>query len=102
MSMRGLECNSGRHPEGRSPWFLAGNGPDRLFYSQCNRCVTARRRTMETEIRFTPESLSTPDVRADPYPAYRQLRPQSPFLFPYLPAGIAPGLNEPVMAWALM
>jgi cytochrome P450 len=57
---------------------------------------------METEIRFTPESLSTPDVRADPYPAYRQLRPQSPFLFPYLPAGIAPGLNEPVMAWALM
>ena len=57
---------------------------------------------METEIRFTPESLSTPDVRADPYPAYRQLRPQSPFLFPYLPAGIAPGLDEPVMAWALM
>jgi cytochrome P450 len=57
---------------------------------------------MEAEIRFTPESLSTPDVRADPYPAYRQLRPQSPFLYPYLPAGIAPGLDEPVMAWALM
>src|SRR5262249_54254033 len=33
---------------------------------------------------------------------YRQLRPQSPFLYPYLPAGIAPGLGEPVMAWALM
>ena len=51
---------------------------------------------MEAEIRFTPESLATPDVRADPYPAYRQLRPQSPFLYPYLPAGIAPGMDEPV------
>jgi cytochrome P450 len=57
---------------------------------------------MDAEIRFTPESLATPDVRVDPYPAYRHLRPQSPFLYPYLPAGMAPGLDEPVMAWALM
>src|SRR5262245_3560635 len=57
---------------------------------------------MEDETRFTPESLATPDVRADPYPAYRHLRPRTPFLYPYLPAGLAPGLDEPVMAWALM
>jgi cytochrome P450 len=57
---------------------------------------------MEAEVRFTPESLATPDVRADPYPAYRQLRPQSPFVYPYIPAGLAPGMDEPVMAWALM
>src|SRR5262249_14177062 len=57
---------------------------------------------MEAAILFTPESLATPDVRADPYPAYRQLRPRTPFLYPYLPAGLAPGMDEPVMAWALM
>jgi cytochrome P450 len=57
---------------------------------------------MDPEVRFTPESLATPDVRADPYPAYRKLRPHSPFLYPYLPAGMAPGLDEPVMAWALL
>jgi cytochrome P450 len=57
---------------------------------------------MQEQIRFTPESLVTPDVRADPYPAYRQLRPQSPFLYPYLPAGLAPGQDDPVMAWALL
>jgi cytochrome P450 len=56
---------------------------------------------MEAEVRFTPESLATPDVRADPYPAYRQLRPQSPFLYPCIPSGIAPGMDKPVMAWAL-
>lgn len=57
---------------------------------------------METEIHFTPDSLVTPDVLADPYPAYDALRPRSPFRYPYLPAGIAPGMTEPVMAWALL
>ncbi len=57
---------------------------------------------MDTSILFTPDSLITPEVLADPYPAYRQLCPNSPLLYPYLPAGIAPHIDKPVMAWALM
>ena len=57
---------------------------------------------MDTGIRYTPDSLVTPEVLAEPYEAFRQLRPQSPLLYPYLPAGIAPHITKPVMAWAFL
>lgn len=55
---------------------------------------------METAI--TPDQLSTPQVIADPYPAYRQLRDRSPVNYLFLPAGVLPGLEEPMRAWAFL
>jgi cytochrome P450 len=55
---------------------------------------------METAI--TPDQLSTPEVIADPYPAYRQLREHSPINYTFIPAGALPGLDEPIRAWALL
>ena len=55
---------------------------------------------METVI--APEQLSTPEVIADPYPAYRQLRDRSPVNYVFIPAGALPGLEEPIQAWAFL
>ena len=57
---------------------------------------------METTPRFTPDQLSTPAVIANPYPAYEQLRDQSPVNYVDLPPGTVLGLDEPVRTWALM
>jgi cytochrome P450 len=57
---------------------------------------------METTPVFTPDQLMTSAVIADPYPAYRQLRDQSPFNFVAVPSGVVPGIDEPMRAWALM
>ena len=57
---------------------------------------------METPAVFTPDQLSTPVVAADPYPAYRQLREQTPLHYIDLPVGTVPELDEPLRAWALM
>jgi hypothetical protein len=38
----------------------------------------------------------------DPYPTYRQLRDQTPTEYVFLPAGLVPGIDEPMRAWALM
>jgi len=51
---------------------------------------------------ITPDQLSTREVFADPYPAYRQLRDRSPFNYIDLPAGSVPGIDEPIRSWALM
>jgi hypothetical protein len=56
---------------------------------------------METPI-FAPDQLTTPAVFVNPYPAYRQLRDQSPFNYLALPPGTIPGFDEPIRAWALM
>src|SRR5262249_55876969 len=56
---------------------------------------------MATSAFITPDQLMTPAVFADPYPAYRQMRDQTPL--PYLvPAGTIPGFDEPLRPWALM
>jgi hypothetical protein len=55
---------------------------------------------METII--TPDQLATPEVIADPYPAYRQLRDRSPFNYVVLPAGAVPGIEQPLWAWAFL
>src|SRR5215472_5460779 len=46
--------------------------------------------------------LSTPEMIADPYPVYRQLRDQSPLNCAWLPAGALPGVEKPIRAWALL
>lgn len=51
---------------------------------------------------FAPDQLSTPEVIADPYPAYRQLRDQSPVNYVFIPAGALPDLDEPIRAWAFL
>src|SRR6516225_11422064 len=51
---------------------------------------------------ITPDYLSTREVIADPYPAYRQLRDQSPFNYVDFPAGVVPGIEGPIRSWALM
>jgi cytochrome P450 len=51
---------------------------------------------------ITPDYLSTREVIADPYPAYRQLRDRSPFNYLDVPAGTVPGVDQPSRSWALM
>src|SRR5215471_3087799 len=55
---------------------------------------------MDTAI--TPDYISTREMIADPYSAYRQLRDQSPFNYVDLPAGAVPGIEGPIRSWALM
>src|SRR5215510_12153095 len=56
---------------------------------------------MATSAFITPDQLMTPAVFADPYPAYRQLRDQTPLSY-LIPPGIIPGFDESVRPWALM
>lgn len=53
-------------------------------------------------IEIAADQLSKPDVIANPYPCYRELREQSPLNYEFLPAGAVSGTNEPIRAWALM
>ena len=55
---------------------------------------------METVI--TPDDLSTKEIVANPYPAYRQLRDRSPINYLDIPAGTVPGIEGPIRSWALM
>src|SRR5277367_5910865 len=48
------------------------------------------------------DQLTSPEVIADPYPAYRRLRERSPLNYQWLAAGAAPGVTEPIRAWALL
>jgi len=57
---------------------------------------------METTPVFTPDQLMMPETIADPYPAYRQFRHQTPLNYVHVPGGIFPGVEEPIRAWALM
>jgi len=54
------------------------------------------------EIIITPDQLSTPEVTANPYPAYRQLRDRSPVNFLFMAAGARQGVEEPIRAWAFL
>ena len=51
---------------------------------------------------ITPDQLSAQDLMADPYPVYRALRERSPFNYVDLPAGLIPGIDEPLRAWAFL
>jgi cytochrome P450 family 109 len=51
---------------------------------------------------FRPDDLPTREVIANPYPAYRELREQSPFNYIDIPAGTVPGIEGAIRGWALM
>lgn len=51
---------------------------------------------------YGPDQLISPEVIANPYPAYHQLREQSPINYLFRPAGTVPGIDGPVRAWAFM
>jgi cytochrome P450 len=59
---------------------------------------------MEMLPTLTPDQLrgELASFISDPYPTYRQLRDQTPMEYIFLPAGIVPGIDEPMRAWALM
>lgn len=56
---------------------------------------------METS--FDPRHLATPEVIANPYPAYDALRADSPVSgYADWPPGTVPGFDPPIQAWALL
>ncbi|TDU26892.1 cytochrome P450 [Panacagrimonas perspica] len=56
---------------------------------------------METS--FDPGRLATPEVIANPYPAYDALRADSPVSgYADWPPGTVPGFDPPIQAWALL
>ena len=54
---------------------------------------------MDTRHRLTPNDLLTPAVAANPYPAYQQLRDQSPVQYANLEP---PGAASPMRGWGFM
>ena len=57
---------------------------------------------MQAAQTYVPDQLIMPDVIANPYPAYEQLREQSPLRYMFLPGGILPEFNETLYSWALL
>ena len=59
---------------------------------------------METMSTLTPAQLRSElaSFITDPYLTYRQLRDQTPMNHVVLPGGIVPGIDEPLLGWALM
>lgn len=57
---------------------------------------------MTTLTAISADRLSNPDVIANPYPYYHELREHSPLNYMFLPSGTVTGINEPIRAWALM
>jgi cytochrome P450 len=57
---------------------------------------------MTTSPPLAPDQLATPEIIADPYPAYRHFRDTSPVRYLRLPAGVVPGIEHPVYSWALL
>lgn len=51
---------------------------------------------------YAPEDLSTPDVIADPFPAYRALRDRSPVRYVRVSAGRLPGSDQDMCSYALL
>jgi cytochrome P450 len=50
---------------------------------------------------FTPDQFATPEVIANPYPAYSQLRDRSPISFVVRP-GSLPGVGQDVRGWIFL
>src|SRR6266545_3526472 len=59
---------------------------------------------METTLTLTLDQLreQLATFVIDPYPIYQQMRDQTPTELIFVLAGVVPGLNEPLKAWALM
>src|SRR5215470_9586819 len=59
-------------------------------------------RKMNPKPPFSANHLMSPDVLADPYPTYHELRERSPIQYDFLPAGASPVLKETLRAWAFL
>jgi len=57
---------------------------------------------MEIAPAQVPWDLASPEVIADPYPAYQALRDISPVRYVRVPAGVAPGIDQPIHSYALL
>lgn len=57
---------------------------------------------MQAAQTYVPDQLIMPDVIANPYPAYSQLREQSPLRYMFMPGGIISEINETLYSWGLM
>jgi cytochrome P450 len=59
---------------------------------------------METTPTFTLDELrgQLAAFVTDPYPTYQQMRDQTPMEMIFVPAGVVPGIDEPLRAWALV
>ncbi|MBN1204855.1 MAG: cytochrome P450 [Myxococcaceae bacterium] len=57
---------------------------------------------MEPQAPLSPDVLGWTETIANPFPAYRALRAQSPVRYLRLPAGEITGRKEPLYAWALL
>jgi len=57
---------------------------------------------MDSSRAHVPDDLGSPETFADPYPVYRALRDGPPVRFKRIPAGAAPGVDQPIYSWALL
>jgi hypothetical protein len=57
---------------------------------------------MESSRVYVPDDLGSPANLAGSYPVYRALREASPVRFQRVPAGVVPGIDQPIHAWALL
>jgi cytochrome P450 len=57
---------------------------------------------MESSRTYVPDDLGSKETFADPYPVYRALREGSPVRFQRVRAGVYPGIDRTIHAWALL
>ena len=57
---------------------------------------------MESVRVYVPDDLGSTEILADPYPVYRAFRDGPPVYFKRIAAGVAPGIDKPIYAWALL
>ena len=57
---------------------------------------------MESSRAYVPDDLGSPETLADPYPVYRAFREGPPVRFQRIRAGVFPGVDRPIHAWALL
>lgn len=57
---------------------------------------------MSTSPTFSPNDLASAAVIANPYPAYDALRAISPVRYVRIPGGVFPGIDQPILSWALL
>src|SRR5262245_31414589 len=57
---------------------------------------------MERSRPYVPDDLGSTEILADPYPVYRAFRDGPPVRFQRIPAGVHPGVDQPIYGWALL
>jgi cytochrome P450 len=57
---------------------------------------------MESSRVYVPDDLGSKETVVDPYPVYRAFRDGPLVRFPRIPGGLYPGIDQPILAWALL